>query len=52
MTNIKFNLSKITKIAYGQYVQVYQKTVTNLMESRILGAIYLRPYGNTNGSYC
>ena len=51
MTNMKLDLNKITKIAYGDYAQVHQKTVTNSMDSQTVRAIYLGPSGNTNGSY-
>ena len=51
MTNMKLDLNKITKIAYGDYAQVHQKTVTNSMESRMVAVICLGPSVNVNVSY-
>ena len=51
MTNIKLELKKITKIAYGKYAQVHQKMMTNTTKAQTFGSICMGPSGNVNGSY-
>ena len=43
---------KICKLHFGAYAQVHKdRNVTNTLEERTQGAIYLGPTGNPQGTY-
>ena len=50
LTGWKLDYNKHCRLAYGDYVQVHEKT-TNTTKSRATGAIALRPTGNAQGGY-
>ena len=52
MTGKKLDWKKSCKLHFGAYAQVREdRNVTNTLEERTQGAIYLGPTGNLQGTY-
>jgi hypothetical protein len=52
MTGIQFDYQKHCRLQFGSYVQAHQEpSPTNTQAARTVGAIYLGPTGNIQGSY-